>query len=124
MSKIHIKTTINSDLDGMSYLNTDGEYDDERKVIFYKDGNTDVSVTLDKNIIIKRNSDEYELELIFDEKEESLSTYKIYEPEMILELKVNTTFIKINQNNFYIEYVLYVNNEQSGTFNIKFEWED
>lgn len=123
MSKIHIKTTINSDLEGVTYLNTDGEYDRNEKTISYIDGNTKVIVTLDDKIKIKRKSCEYELELIFDEMNESISTYKIYEPEMILELKVNTTLIKVNKNDFYIEYILYINNEKSGIFSIKFEWE-
>ena len=79
---------------------------------------------MDNIIVIERKSNEYEMKLIFDEENMTKSSYIIYNPNMVLELKIKTLMIKKDRNSFYIKYKLTMNNEEIGVFIIDFKWEE
>jgi uncharacterized beta-barrel protein YwiB (DUF1934 family) len=124
MEKKHIKAEITNDLNEASVIDTIGEYDENENVISYYDKNVFVHVIINDKIVIKREHPDYNLELIFEKNKKHRSLYKIYSPQMELEVEVDTLNLKREANSFYIEYRLTLNNENMGLFSINFKWEE
>jgi uncharacterized beta-barrel protein YwiB (DUF1934 family) len=124
MKKIHIKSKISSDVEEESFIDTYGEYNEEKKTIKYIDKSINVCVIIGEKIIIERKTDNYNIKLIFEEGKMSNTVYEIYDPKMVINLDTKTKVLNKEQNKFYIEYKLSKDNEDIGNFSIDFEWEE
>ena len=98
-------------------------YDELNNIIKYKEKDVDVSIIIKDNIKIIRKSNNYKLELVFDNRMTN-SIYEIYNPLMNIEVEVDTLVLKKDNKGFYIEYLLIMNNENIGIYKIECKMED
>jgi uncharacterized beta-barrel protein YwiB (DUF1934 family) len=117
-------TSLNSDIDGNTYCDTYGEYNEEENIIKYVDKSIDVCVIIGNKIIFERKSNDYNIKLVFEDGKSHNSVYEIFNPKMVLDLKVQTRLIIRESNRFYIEYKLDIDKENVGDFSIDFKWEE
>jgi uncharacterized beta-barrel protein YwiB (DUF1934 family) len=87
------------------------------------ENDVDVSIIIKDNIKIIRKSNNYKLELVFDNRMTN-SIYEIYNPLMNIEVEVDTLVLKKDNKGFYIEYLLIMNNENIGIYKIECKMED
>lgn len=98
-------------------------YDELNNIITYMENDVDVSIIIKDNIKIIRKSNNYKLELVFDNRMTN-SIYEIYNPLMNIEVEVDTLVLKKDNKGFYIEYLLIMNNENIGIYKIECKMED
>ena len=98
-------------------------YDELNNIITYMENDVDVSIIIKDNIKIIRKSNNYKLELVFDNRMTN-SIYEIYNPLMTIEVEVDTLVLKKDNKGFYIEYLLIMNNENIGIYKIECKMED
>ncbi|HHX16306.1 MAG TPA: DUF1934 family protein [Mollicutes bacterium] len=123
MKNVQIKMSIIDNLGEETVISQKGSYDKVNTITF-NEKEVLVKIKMDNIIVIERKSNEYEMKLIFDEENMTKSSYIIYNPNMVLELKIKTLMIKKDRNSFYIKYKLTMNNEEIGIFIIDFKWEE
>lgn len=123
MKNVQIKMSIIDNLGEETVISQKGSYDKVNTITF-NEKEVLVKIKMDNIIVIERKSNEYEMKLIFDEENMTKSSYIIYNPNMVLELKIKTLMIKKDRNSFYIKYKLTMNNEEIGVFIIDFKWEE
>lgn len=124
MSKILINSFLKTDEYNHSIVNNNinGLYHDNK--IIYNDGNIKVTLLLEDNKIeMKRETKEYEIKMLFDTNIETSGTYNIYDLNIIMDLKVETKKLVINNNIIVIMYSLKINNEFIGNYDLKLEYE-
>lgn len=124
MAKILINSILKTDEYNHPIVNNNinGLYHDNR--IIYNDGNIKVTLLLEHNKIeMKRETKEYEIKMLFDTNAETSGIYNIYDLNIIMDLKVQTKKIEINNNNIVIMYSLKINNEFIGNYDLKLEYE-
>lgn len=123
MSKIIINSVVFSkdekeSLDGVKAILKDNK-------ISYKNNGINVSIKLsDDGITLERESDDMKLILKFKENETLTTDYIIKSLDLKIKVCTKTKKIVINDNNFEIEYELFMNNEFSNSFTYKLEWSD
>lgn len=87
----------------------------------YFDINDDkIEIDLKKNIFKKENNESI-LKLLFNEKKEEKGTYYIKELNGNFEIYIETLNLKNNENKFFVNYRLKIENEILGDFNLKVE---
>lgn len=113
MSKIKIKTTIDEEnfcFEGIKNKNS----------IIYKDSDVAVKIMITDIIRLTRENNDFKIELIFNEKEETKINYLLKQYNQTMELKLKTE--KLNIDNNYIE-ILYdiVDTGDKKSFKLEFE---
>jgi len=94
-------------------------------VINYKNDGVNVNITLLKDkIILVRENDNMKLTLEFEENKNLISKYVIKDLGVEIKVETKTNRLINNNNNFEIEYELFMNDEFSDTFNYKVEWSE
>ncbi len=114
MSKIKIKTTINgqiSELIGIKKQNS----------IIYKDNDVLVSITVNNFLKIKRENDEFKLELNFIEDKQTKVYYILKEYSQNFEFLLETEKLDIGKNYIEILYHIVDSNDDSISFMLEFE---
>ncbi len=124
MEEIKIAVKNIDNMQNETIINTIGKIDRGKGIITYFDNDIEVCVIIENKIIIKRESKEYKLELIFNEHEKTNSLYELFDPEYKMNIETETMVLKRENNNFYIEYLLNINNEEIGLFSIDFKVEE
>lgn len=96
----------------------------EENQIAYKEGNIDVILLFeDRKIVMKRRTDEYEIELPFEENGVCEGKYYIPNMDLYLHLQVTTEKFVNKENEIFIIYKLLLNEEDLGEFDFKLEYE-
>lgn len=94
-------------------------------IINYKNDGVNVIVTLLKDkIILVRENDNMKLTLEFEKNKNLATKYVIKDLGVEIKVETKTNRLIINNNNFEIEYELFMNDEFSDTFNYKVEWSE
>lgn len=120
MSKIKIKTILKTSEDNI--INECKGVKINNKIKFIdNDINTIIEIEKD-NIFLTRTTEEYEMKLQFKKFLTIAGFYDIKNIGM-LDLKVNTEELIIEDNKIYIEYILYVNNENLNKSTYELEYE-
>lgn len=101
-----------------------GTFDEENNIISFYDDKVLVNVIIGEKIIMQRRHNDYNLDLIFEENKKNNSLYEIKNPKMDIRIEVNTMMLRRCENNFYIEYMLKMNNEDIGLFVVDFKMEE
>lgn len=110
MKKITIKSELISD-EKTKFLGRGILKDNE--IIFYENGvKTKIKLNVN-NIIIERVKD-YKLIMKFIKGKNTKATYTIYDHNLLLD--IYTEELKINENNFKIEYILMISDSQKMNF--------
>lgn len=105
MSKIKIKTSLKATDSNEKIIIKEfiGIKNDNR--IIYNDDKVSVTILLINNTIkMKRLTDEYTIELLFDNKKTTNGIYTINDLRKTLDLKIKTYILNIDDNNIIIEY--------------------
>lgn len=93
--------------------------------INYKNNGVNVIITLLKDkIILVRENDNMKLTLEFEKNKNLITKYVIKDLGVEIKVETKTNRLIINNNNFEIEYELFMNDEFSDTFNYKVEWSE
>lgn len=123
MSKIIINSNVFSKNEEERLTNVKAILKDG--TINYKNNGVNVIVTLLKDkIILVRENDNMKLTLEFEENKNLITKYVIKDLEVEIKVETKTNRLIINNNNFEIEYELFMNDEFSDTFNYKVEWSE
>ncbi len=123
MSKIIINSNVFSKneeerLTGVLAILKDGK-------INYKNNGVNVSITLLKDkIILIRENDDMKLTLEFENNKTLATKYIIKQLGIEVKVETKTKRLIINNNDFEIEYELFMNGEFSDSFNYDLEWRD
>ena len=56
--------------------------------------------------------------------EKNKSLYELFDPEYKMNIETETMVLKRENNNFYAEYILNINNEEVGLFSVDFKVEE
>lgn len=119
-----IETKIIDYMGNETIMRSECLIDKEKKVISYRDDDVEVCVIISDKIVMKRSGKNYQLELIFEENMINSSKYEIANPDMTLDVEVKTLSLKRKNNNFYVEYMLKLNEEEIGLFCVDFKVEE
>lgn len=91
--------------------------------ITYKLDGIKVNITiLNNNIMIKRESNDMELNLEFQNNKSIITSYHIKDLNINIKVETKTKKLVINQNSILINYDLYMNDEFSDNFQYELEW--
>ena len=91
--------------------------------ITYKLDGIKVNITiLNNNIIIKRESNDMELNLEFKNNKSIITSYHMKDLNINIKVETKTKKLVINQNSVLINYDLYMNDEFSDNFQYELEW--
>ena len=104
MAKINIKAVL---------ITEDEKFDIETYAIkkdnkiTYKENDISVTINIFNNKIeMKRVCKDYEINLIFEYKNKTISTYKVFGAPKVFELETNTKKLDIENDKIIIEYIL------------------
>ena len=123
MSKININSKIKSS-DG-THIIKDKHAILKDGSIYYKYDNVNNVITIkDNKVSIKRENDEYNMILIFDNNKSIASEYAFKDINISMQVKTKTHKLKINDNNLLIEYTVYINDVKSDDFIYELEWRE
>ena len=104
MSKINVKIKLNG-VDGNIDLTTSALK--TKTKINYNENNIKVTIILnEKEVIMKRVCNEYEIEFKFIEKENTISNYKLFGVSKIFDLETYTNKLLVDDNKLVIDYNL------------------
>lgn len=119
MAKIIVKTRLFENFEIVSSNSVNGIKNMNELVFKEEDINVSVSI-LDKEVIIKRTTDDYELNINF---KESLTTFGIYDIKGVgkIDIKINTKELLITQNSIYLEYELEMGYINSYKYELSYE---
>lgn len=123
MENVYIKTKIVDNFNETTKIETMGKFDRNENFISFYDNDVLVHIIIDDRIVMKRIHNDYNLDLIFDDQKDTFSTYEILNPKTRIEIEVKTTMLRRCNNDFYIEYILKMNNEEIGLFKVDFKME-
>lgn len=112
MKALKIKTQLISDFDN-EFKEFIGKMDDN--VIYYQDGNIDVTITLEP-LTIERISSEYELIMSFKSKTKTNFINRILNNEVLIETYCE--FVKKDEKSLEIEYYI---NDSKYIFKMNYE---
>ena len=116
-SNVKLKASIKSNDDDLDII-TDGLRDKNK--ITYKENNIIVTILLfNSRIEMNRKASDYEVNLIFNKFEKTISTYTFVGGNKVFELTTNTKEIIINDSFIKIEYEL-----EENSFSYTLEMED
>lgn len=91
--------------------------------ITYKLDGIKVNITiLNNNIMIKRESNDMELNLEFQNNKSIITSYYTKDLNINIKVETKTKKLVINQNSILINYDLYMNDEFSDNFQYELEW--
>ena len=91
--------------------------------ITYKLDGIKVNITiLNNNIIIKRESNDMELNLEFKNNKSIITSYHMKDLNINIKVETKTKKLVINENSILINYDLYMNDEFSDNFQYELEW--
>lgn len=124
MDEIKVAVKNIDNMQNETTVNTIGKIDRDKRTVTYFDNGIEVCVIIADKIIIKRESKEYKLELILSECEKNKSLYELFDPEYKMNIETETMVLKRENNNFYAEYLLNINNEEVGLFSVDFKVEE
>jgi len=120
MKKIKIYSVLSNDNDETTTIEALADYDEEKRIIKYKEENLRVSIEiLDNRIIMERKNEEYDLNLDFSLNEKVRCKYQVNSIGLNLEIDVYTKILEIEENRIYVNYELFNDNKSIGTFEYK-----
>ena len=123
MSKININSKIKSS-DG-THIIKDKHAILKDGSIYYKYDNVNNVITIkDNKVSIKRENDEYNMILIFDNDKSIASEYAFKDINISMKVKTKTHKLQIDDNNLLIEYTVYINDVKSDDFIYELEWRE
>ncbi len=123
MSKIIINSNVFSKNEEERLTNVKAILKDGK--INYKNNGVNVSITLLKDkIILIRENDDMKLTLEFENNKTLATKYIIKQLGIEVKVETKTKRLIINNNDFEIEYELFMNGEFSDSFNYDLEWRD
>lgn len=97
----------------------------ENKEYTFLDGDTKTIVEVnEKGLIIKRDNKEISIIMEFKNNKKIKGTYEIKRLRQVLSLETYTKKLKIDKNNIFVIYDLYINNVYSGNFIFNFDWSE
>ena len=119
MSKVNIKTLLHNKKENKFYSDEVVGIKDN-KIKFITDNVVNI-LSVENNIVsLKRKSDEYEIEMIFDE--DNISNGKYYIKSLgYLNLKIKTNSLIIKDDSIEIDYVMILE-DQKTEFLYKLDW--
>lgn len=92
-------------------------------IITYKLDGIKVSITiLNNKIMIKRESNDMELNLEFQNNKSIITSYHMKDLNINIKVETKTKKLVINENSILINYDLYMNDEFSDNFQYELEW--
>lgn len=115
MEKIKLTTVLNSQNDGIFSFDGVGMLKNN-ELIFFENSIKVVISIIDNIIKIRRITDEYTLELQFDDSLTKEGIYDIKGGSIQIPVKTNTSVLKINDQNIHIEYELELSGVNQGKF--------
>ena len=108
MGKINLKANLISDLENM-IIETSGIKTNNK--IVYKENNITVSILISNNKIeMNRTCNEYKINLVFENKKKTISTYQVFGMPKTFDLETKTNKLIIDDNKIEIIYELEGNN--------------
>lgn len=123
MPKIKGRLNISS-TDGEDYNNNVVGVLENKEYTFF-DGDTKTIVEEnEKGLIIKRDNKEISIIMEFKNNKKIKGTYEIKRLRQVLSLETYTKKLKIDKNNIFVIYDLYINNVYSGNFIFNFDWSE
>lgn len=123
MSKVNINYKIESGANQTVTKKTNGIMKDNKLFFIDENCNMQVSFSVD-NITILRDSSEYSLELNFKQDKTLPGKYLLKEHNMIIDTKVNTIKLVIDDKKLFAIYKLYFDEELADTFTFELEWSE
>lgn len=97
----------------------------ENKEYTFLDGDTKTIVKVnEKGLIIKRDNKEISIIMEFKNNKKIKGTYEIKRLRQVLSLETYTKKLKIDKNNIFVIYDLYINNVYGGNFIFNFDWSE
>ena len=91
----------------------------------FSDGDTKTIVKVnEKGLIIKRDNKEISITMEFENNKKIKGTYEIKGLGQVLSLETYTKKLKIDKNNIFVIYDLYINNVYCGSFTFNFDWSE
>lgn len=90
--------------------------------IIYIDDNIKTTIVLDDVISMKRESEEYIIEFIFDKKSKTKGTYKLLKHNISLDLEIDTLNIVNNKGLLVLEYHLLLSDEDKGIYKLELKY--
>ena len=121
MSKITLNYSIFSPSNKEVKKNIVGEKKDN--LIEYTLDNMWVKISIFKHkIILNRESDDIKLSLEFEDGKSLITNYYIKDLNINIKVKTITKKLTIKDNGIDVMYDLYMNDEFSDNFDLKYEW--
>ena len=115
MENIKLTTVLDSENDGISSFEGVGMLKNNELIFF--ENSIKVVISIINNIIkIRRITDEYILELQFDDSLTKEGIYDIKGGSIQIPVKTNTSSLKISNQNIHIEYELELSGVNQGKF--------
>ncbi len=114
MSKIKIKTTINGKIVEFKGIK-------KQNSIIYKDSDILVSIIIDNILKIKRENDEFKLELNFIKNKQTKVYYVLKKYNQNLEFLLETKKLDIGKNYIEVLYHIVDSNDDDISFMLEFE---
>ena len=120
MKKIKIYSVLSNDNDETTTIEALADYDEDKKIIKYKEEELKVSIEIfDNRIIMERKNEEYDLNLDFSLNEKVRCKYEVNSIGLNLEIDVYTKILEIEENRIYVSYELFNDNKSIGEFEYK-----
>lgn len=93
----------------------------ENNIITYQEENISVAIIIESDkITLTRESDDYNLKLIFIKDHETIGTYIVHEVNKEIDLKVKTSLLRLENNKLEIKYLISTKEEES-YFRLEYE---
>lgn len=120
MRKIKIYSVISNNDDETTTIEALADYDEEKRIIKYKEEELKVTIEIfDNKIIMERKNEDYDLNLEFNLNEKVKCKYQVNSIGLNLEIDVYTKILEIEENRIYVSYELFNDNKSIGEFEYK-----
>jgi len=125
MKEVNIKSIIiNSEEETLNF-ETKGKYNQKGKTLEFFEDDLFVKIQFsNKQVIINRMNEDYNLNLIFKLNKVNICFYQVKSLGLEINLKTLTKKLEVNDKYIFLEYILYNDKEEIGKFeyNLMF-WE-
>ena len=117
---IKIYSVISNNDDETTTIEALADYDEEKRIIKYKEEELKVTIEIfDNKIIMERKNEDYDLNLEFNLNEKVKCKYQVNSIGLNLEIDVYTKILEIEENRIYVSYELFNDNKSIGEFEYK-----
>lgn len=125
MKEVTIKAEIINSDNEPNIIEIKGIYNQGLKTLEYLEGDLKVNLKLESNkIILNRKNEDYDLNLEFELNKKVNCKYRVKSIGLDLELDVYTNILEIKENEIFVDYELFSENNSIGTFKYKLIYEE